>query len=254
MIRFTDGGVGGLLAATLSPAGGFGKFLTVLLALSIVGNNIPNMVRLLLLSFDRILILSSSQYSFALTFQVLGKTAQKIPRVFLVLVGTVIYIVLAIVGASHFEAWLDTLLVLLSYWLCIYSTILIEEHFIFRHGKWSNYNPDDYDKPQHLPLGAAAAFAAACGVMGAVLGMATLWYIGVLGKKSKSTFFNLIPSSLLNCLLRAVGDPEFGGDIGFELSFAFSAVVYPIARYIERKFESPERFRTSVNSVETEKF
>ncbi|THH02634.1 hypothetical protein EW145_g6721 [Phellinidium pouzarii] len=205
--RFADGGVGGLLAATLSPAKGFGSFLQVLLALSIVGNNIPNM------------------YSFALTFQVFGRHVQRIPRVFLVVLGTVIYIVLSIVGASHFEEWLDTLLVLLSYWLVIFSAVLIEEHLIFRKGKWSNYNPDDYDKPDHLPLGIAAALAAGCGVMGAVLGMATQWYVGVLGRK--------------------IGDPEFGGDIGFELSFAFSALVYPIARYLERKYENPARHRTS---------
>ena len=37
--QYADGGVGGLLAASLSPAGGFGKFLLVLLALSIVGNS-----------------------------------------------------------------------------------------------------------------------------------------------------------------------------------------------------------------------
>ena len=40
-----------------------------------------------------------------------------------------------------------------------------------------------------------------------------------------------------------VGDPVFGGDIGFELSTAFTAVTYPIFRYIERKYENPERFR-----------
>lgn len=114
-------------------------------------------------------------YSFALTFQVLGTQMQKIPRVFLVLVGTVIYIVLAIIGASHFEEWLDTLLVLLSYWLAIYSAILIEEHLIFRKGLWANYNPDDYDKPSFLPLGFAAAIASGFGVMGAVFGMATTW-------------------------------------------------------------------------------
>lgn len=37
-----------------------------------------------------------------------------VKRVFLVLAGTVVYIILAIVGASHFESWLDTLLVILS--------------------------------------------------------------------------------------------------------------------------------------------
>lgn len=165
--QYTDGGVGGLLGATLSPAGGFGKFLLVLLGLSIVGNNIPNM------------------YSFALTFQVLGRYAQQIPRVFLVILGTVVYVVLAIVGADHFESWLDTLLVLLSYWLAIFSTILVEEHLIFRKGLWRNYNPEDYASPKNLPLGVAAAIATGCGVMGAVLGMAAEWYVGVIGSKSE---------------------------------------------------------------------
>ncbi|KAI5118639.1 hypothetical protein M0805_000015 [Coniferiporia weirii] len=209
--QYAEGGIGALLAATLSPAGGFGRFLMVLLALSIVGNNIPNM------------------YSFALTFQVLGRYAQRIPRVFLVLLGTAVYIILAIVGATHFEAWLDTLLVLLSYWLVIFSGVLLEEHFIFRKGKWANYNPDDYNKPEHLPLGVAAGLATACGIVGAVLGMATEWYVGILGAK--------------------IGDPVFGGDIGFELSLAFSALVYPIARYVERKYENPARLRTAAEGA-----
>jgi purine-cytosine permease-like protein len=39
---YTDGSVGGLIGAVLAPAGGFGKFCLVLLAFSIVANNIPN--------------------------------------------------------------------------------------------------------------------------------------------------------------------------------------------------------------------
>lgn len=39
---YNDGSVGGLLGAVLAPVGGFGKFCLVLLALSIVANNIPN--------------------------------------------------------------------------------------------------------------------------------------------------------------------------------------------------------------------
>ncbi|KAF8522748.1 permease for cytosine/purines, uracil, thiamine, allantoin-domain-containing protein [Hysterangium stoloniferum] len=198
---FTSGGVGGLIGATLSPAKGFGKFCLVLTALSIVANNIPNI--------------------FALTFQVLGKHAQMIPRVFLVLAGTIVYVVLSIVGASHFESWLDTLLVILSYWLSIYCTILLEEHFIFRKGRWENYNVADYTNHKNLPLGLAAAFTMGVGIMGAVLGMATLWYVGVIGGK--------------------IGDPVFGGDIGFELSMAFSAIAYPILRSIEIRFEGPHR-------------
>ena len=39
---YTNGSVGGLIGAVLAPAGGFGKFCLVLLAFSIVANNIPN--------------------------------------------------------------------------------------------------------------------------------------------------------------------------------------------------------------------
>ena len=37
---YTGGNVGGLLEAMLSPLGNFGKFLTVLLSLSVAGNNV----------------------------------------------------------------------------------------------------------------------------------------------------------------------------------------------------------------------
>ncbi|KAI5481469.1 hypothetical protein MNV49_004226 [Pseudohyphozyma bogoriensis] len=190
-------GLGGLLGAPLSAMGGFGSFLLVLLALSIVANNIPNM------------------YSFALTFQVFGKYAQAIPRMFLVMIGTVIYIVLAIVGADHFESWLDTLLVILSYWLAIYTIILIEEHYLFRGGSFAGYNLDGYDDHSVLPKGYAALLATGFGVMGAVLGMAQTWYVGVIGIK--------------------IGGPPYGGDIGFELSGSFAAITYPIFRYVEKK-------------------
>jgi len=195
---YNNGGLGGLLAAPLSPLGGFGRFLLVLLALSIVANNIPNM------------------YSFALTFQVLGKYAQSVPRLFLVVLGTVIYIILAIIGASHFETALDTLLVILSYWLAIYTVILLEEHFIFRRGSFANYDLDAYNKNHLLPRGYAALLATCFGIMGAVLGMAQTWYVGVLGRK--------------------IGNPVYGGDIGFELSGSFAAITYPIFRYYERQY------------------
>ncbi|KAJ4481921.1 permease for cytosine/purines, uracil, thiamine, allantoin-domain-containing protein [Lentinula aciculospora] len=196
---YAENSVGGLLGAGLAgPMGGFGSFLLVIMALSIIANNIPNM------------------YSLALTFQNIHPYAQAIPRIFIVVVGSVVYIILAIAGASHFEEWLETLLNILAYWLAIFSTILIEEHLIFRRGKWLNYNPEDFSDWRKLPLGVASFIALVCGIAGAVLGMAQTWYIGVIGAM--------------------IGDPEFGGDIGFELSFAFSAIVYPPLRWIEKKY------------------
>lgn len=182
-----DHGLGGLLGAPLiGPMGGFGRFLLVVLAMSIVANNIPNV------------------YSFALTFQAFGKYFQLIPRFFLCIVCTVVCksrtplpfvskkreltilhyvdIILALTGYNSFESWFDTLLVLLSYWLAIYSTILVEEHFIFRKGSFARYNLEDYNVLENLPVGLAAGFATGVGIAGAVLGMAQQWYIGPIGR------------------------------------------------------------------------
>ncbi|GAA5941525.1 uncharacterized protein JCM15063_001610 [Sporobolomyces koalae] len=194
---YNEKGLGGLLGAPLiGPMGGFGRFLLVVLAMSIVANNIPNV------------------YSFALTFQAFGKYFQLIPRFFLCIVCTVIYIVLALTGYNSFESWFDTLLVLLSYWLAIYSIILIEEHFIFRRGDFKRYNLDGYNTLSNLPIGVAAGLATCFGIAGAVLGMSQEWYTGPIGK----TF------------------GKFGADLGFELAFGFAAVTYPVFRYVEKNY------------------
>lgn len=93
---------------------------------------------------------------------------------------------------------------------------MCEEHLIFRRGSWKNYDFDAISNPSSLPVGIAAAIATGFGIMGAVLGMAQTWYLGVLGKK--------------------IGLPEYGGDIGFELSFGFTAITYPVLRYFEKKY------------------
>jgi purine-cytosine permease-like protein len=84
---------------------------------------------------------------------------------------------LAIAGASNFEAALTNLLVILSYWLSIYCIILIEEHYIFKRGDWSNYNLEFWNDRSKMPLGLAAAGAVICGAIGAVLGMAQVLYV-----------------------------------------------------------------------------
>ncbi|GAA5991674.1 hypothetical protein JCM10908_001087 [Rhodotorula pacifica] len=197
--RYETGGLGGLLGAGLSPLGGFGKFLLVVLALSIVTNNIPNV------------------YSFALTVQSFHKSFQRIPRFFLCIVCTVVYIVLAEAGYNSFEHAFDTLLIILSYWLAVYSCILLQEHYIFRGGSFANYDLNRYNDDSNLPVGWAAALATGFGAAGAVLGLSQEWYVGIIGKK--------------------VGGP-FGGDIGFELAFGFTAISYPIFRYLERRKHS----------------
>jgi purine-cytosine permease-like protein len=143
--RYATDSIGGLLGAGLEPAGGFGRFCLVVLAFAIVASNILDM------------------YSLALATQALHPWLQAIPRPFIVVLGTIVYVVLAIAGFNHFQTLLDAMLVLLGYWLVIYSTVVIEEHLIFRGGKWSNYDPDRIRDLRALPVGIAAFLALVAG-------------------------------------------------------------------------------------------
>jgi purine-cytosine permease-like protein len=71
-----------------------------------------------------------------------------------------------------------------------------------------------WDQPHKLPPSFAALGAFCFGVFGAIMGMAQKWFTGPAGK--------------------AVGG-VFGGDIGFELAFAFTFVSYLPMRYFEKR-------------------
>ena len=101
-----------------------------------------------------------------------------------------------------------------GYWLAIYESISVSEHVIFKRGL-RGYVPAHYDQPRKLPPSFAALGALCFGVFGAVMGMAQVWFTGPAGK--------------------AVGGP-FGGDIGFELAFAFSFLSYLPMRYFEKRY------------------
>jgi NCS1 nucleoside transporter family len=155
----SNGDVGGLLSAVVSPLGGFGKFLLALLALSIIANNIPN------------------DYSLGLSVQVFGKAFQKVKRYIWTLIGAVIYIAIAIIGSANFAATLQSFLLDVGYWLGAYAIILILEHFVFRHGQ---YDVDDWNTPSKLPLGWAAIAALIAGLIGALLGADQLNFQGFI--------------------------------------------------------------------------
>ncbi|EIN10595.1 hypothetical protein PUNSTDRAFT_142573 [Punctularia strigosozonata HHB-11173 SS5] len=195
---FADGGTGGLIGQVLSPWGGFGKFLLVLLALSVIANNIPN------------------TYSAALSIQALHKWFALVPRAIWTILVFVIYTVAGVAGREHFSDILSNFLAILGYWTAFFFVVLCEEHFIFRrkNGRLGGYDLTAYDSPSKLPLGIAGILACCFGVAGAVVGMAEVWYIGPLAK-------HLGP---------------FGGDMGFELAAAFTAVTYPPLRYLEIRY------------------
>ncbi|KAL3474625.1 permease for cytosine/purines, uracil, thiamine, allantoin-domain-containing protein [Aspergillus californicus] len=156
---YREYGIGGLLKEALEPAGGFGKFLMVLAALSAIPNNIPN------------------NYSFALHAQNFGPWALRIPRIALVTFGFIAAVIIGCCAAQYFDDTLQTLLSVIGYWTVIHITLVIEEHLIFRRG-WAGYDLDKWNDRAYLPFGWAAIGAFGFGFVGAALGMKVSWYVG----------------------------------------------------------------------------
>lgn len=93
---YKEAGIGGLLAAVLFPnLGGFGKFCLVVLALSIVANNCPNI------------------YSVSLSLQVLARQTQMVPRFLWTFFATIVYCAIAIPGYDHFESVLENFMLII---------------------------------------------------------------------------------------------------------------------------------------------
>lgn len=191
---------GGLLRLVLvdNSLHAFGEFCMVVLSLSTIANNIPNL------------------YTFALSAQSIFSWFRYIPQYIWVIVCTGISIAIAIPGISSFESFLSDFMNIISYWVAFYGGICLSEHFVYRRGM-AGYNLSVYDNPRKMGIGLSAIFAGGCGIMGAVLGMAQPWYVGVIAKK--------------------IGDPKFGGDIGFILAFFFAFIALAATRWIEIKFD-----------------
>lgn len=110
---------------------------------------------------------------------VIARVLARVPRLVWPIVITAIYIPLAIAGADSFSSSLENFLNVLGYWLAIYVTVVLEEHFIFRKGNYENYDAAAaWNNKELLPWGAAALGATCFGAVGAAMGMAQIWYIG----------------------------------------------------------------------------
>ncbi|KAF3989839.1 hypothetical protein FT663_03375 [Candidozyma haemuli var. vulneris] len=215
-------GMGGLLNEAFKAWGGGGKFLLVLIFLSLISNNILN------------------TYSAAFGVQLIGIPLAKIPRWMWAIILTAIYLVCAIVGRNKFSDILGNFLPMVGYWISMYFVMLLEENTIFRsryfhhlyvkenevidkeegpsalYKKRPNqfYNFAIWNDYNRLTQGLAATISFLCGAAGAAVGMSQAYWIGPLARK--------------------VGGDE-GGDIAMWLCMGFSGFVYPWARFWELK-------------------
>lgn len=156
-----------------------------------------------------------AMYSAGLSVQQFARPLSLIPRFIWTTLMFVAIILLALVGRDRLLDFLENFLSLLGYWNTSFFVIVFTEHYLFRKGYYGyqNYDLDAWNTPSLMPIGLAGGLAFAASIGGFVLGMSQTWYLGVLAAK--------------------IGD--FGGDIGNELSFVFSLVVYIPARWLEYK-------------------
>jgi purine-cytosine permease-like protein len=193
--------VGGLPGATLSSFNSFGKFLLILLSLSTIASNIPNI------------------YSLSLSAQVISPIFKRIPRIVYTIIGTLIYILLGIVSANKFNDYLITCIDVISYFFSIFIVIIFEDHLLFRRCSFKNYDFNIWNNRKFLPISIAAFLSSLVGIIGIVLGMSQTWFSGPIAK--------------------AIGDDnnnQHYPNLGFQTGFIFTAITFPLFRIIELHF------------------
>lgn len=202
-------GVGGVIAAGFTPWGKFGKFVVVIMFLSLVCNTIIN------------------TYSAAFEFQLIDTRLAKVPRWIWALLVSVAYLVISLAGREHLSTIIGNVLPMLGYWISIYITLLLEENFFFRSAYTKpmhlvefgddmlieQYNWKCWNRPMLITFGLASSGAFLAGVAGAVLGMNQVYFIGPILKKIGAD----------------------GGDVGMWLAMAFCGATYPLFRWLELK-------------------
>ncbi|VUC31486.1 unnamed protein product [Clonostachys rosea] len=180
--------VGGVLQAMLFPAGGFGRFVTVLLSLSVIGN------------------LSAAMYSISLNFQLLLPFLIKVPRVVFSVVYTAVAIPVAIFAAKSFFASLENFIYLIAYWSAAFVAVVGMEHIVFKKRDHSAYDSTLYNVPSKLPTGLAAVGAIGLSFGLAVPCMSQVWYTGPIAETTGDIGFEvaLVLAALLYLPLRFI--------------------------------------------------
>ncbi|EFQ32902.1 NCS1 nucleoside transporter [Colletotrichum graminicola] len=182
--------VGGVLGAMLSPAGGFGKFILVVLAFTMLAN------------------ISGTMYAITLNFQTLIPSF-RLPRYIFSVIVTAIIIPISIRAAHDFFLNLENFIALIGYWSASFVGIVVVEHWVFRRANYNMYEAVIWEDSSKLPWGLAAIGAAALSFALVIPCISQVWFTGPIAVTT--------------------------GDIGFEVAFVLSALLYLPLRYAERR-------------------
>ncbi|KAI0072095.1 NCS cytosine-purine permease [Panus rudis PR-1116 ss-1] len=170
---YESGSVGGLIEAMLHPVGGFGKFLTVLIALSVTANVAPTL------------------YSVCFNFQIFMPFLVVVPRYMFSLLAVAIVIPLSVVGQHKFYDTLTNFLGLIGYWASAFLAVILMEHIIIRRSDFTAYDLRYWNSPSKLPTGLAAVGACLLAVGLIVPSMDQVWFVGPIAEKTGDIGFEM---------------------------------------------------------------
>ncbi|KAF2865604.1 permease for cytosine/purines, uracil, thiamine, allantoin-domain-containing protein [Massariosphaeria phaeospora] len=188
---YESNSAGGVLAAMMHPAGGFGRFMTVLISFSLLGN------------------LAATMYSVTLNLQMLLPWLLfRVPRVFFSIFITTLIIPIAVEAAKSFFLNLENFIGLIGYWSAAFIGVILVDHIFFRRRNFAAYTEDKHawNDQKKLPPGFAAT-GAAVGCFALVIpGMYQTWWKGPIAMKTGDIGFEvaLALSALLYVPLRLV--------------------------------------------------
>lgn len=168
--------------------GNFGRFLVVLLALSVCGN------------------ISATIYSIGLNFQTMLPFLGPVPRFVWPLAATAIFLPLAIVGHSKFYETLTDFTSVLGYWASLYLGVVLADHVVVRKREYASYDAKHWNQRSKLPPGLAAVGACCVSLAVVVPSIDQVWFQGPIAKRAGDLGFEtgLVASVVLYVPLRLV--------------------------------------------------
>ncbi|WFD27713.1 hypothetical protein MNAN1_002718 [Malassezia nana] len=175
-----------------SHLGNFGKFLTVLIALSAVSN------------------IMQTFYSIGLSVQTAIPFLTILPRFVIPILATAIVLPLAIVGQNRFYDALTNFVSVIAYWASLYVGVVLADFVVIRRCRYSSYDLSIWNDWRQLPPGLAGILSAVLSLGLIIPFMDQTWYTGPLG--------------------RMVGD--LGFEVGLGLSFVLYCLLRPLERWL----------------------
>lgn len=162
---YKENSIGGLTYAVLVPNSlhGFGQFCCVVLALSTIANNLPNM------------------YTIALSVQAIWTPLARVPRPCWTIAGNAAALAISIVACYFFQTFLENFMNTIAYYGAIYISLGLSEHLIFRKN-FNAYNVDDWNDSKKLPIGIAGGSAFFVSAFGVALGMCQTYWVGEIAR------------------------------------------------------------------------